>query len=108
MSVQLIRPDIRVELPARSPCMARLFRTDDFTTDIIENKSMKAADAKLVLHRWPYGLELRAAHGGLVLRPRQKARANWAKAFRRPRRSSDDLAAMRNLTNEFDRKEWKW
>jgi hypothetical protein len=76
--------------------------------DIIENKTMKTTDAELVLHRWPYGLELRASHGGLVLRPRQKARANWPKAFRRPQRSSDDLAATRNLINEFDRKEWKW
>jgi hypothetical protein len=51
---------------------------------------------------------LRTAHGGLVLRPRQKARANWAKAFRCSRRSSDNLSAVRDLTNEFDRKEWKW
>ena len=69
---------------------------------------MKTTDAGLVLHRWPYGLELQASRNGLVLRPRQKARANWARAFRRSLRASDDLSATRNLSNEFDRKEWKW
>jgi hypothetical protein len=69
---------------------------------------VKTTDAELALHRWPYGLELWTSHNGLVLRPRQKARTNWAKAFRNPRRLSDDLAATRDLKNEFDRKEWKW
>lgn len=68
---------------------------------------MKTKDAELTLHRWPYGLELQTSRNGLVLRPRQKARASWAKAFRRSL-PSNDLAAIRNLTNEFDRKEWKW
>jgi len=48
------------------------------------------------------------ARNGLLLRPRRKARANWAKAFRRPPRLSDGLAAFRELTNELDRKEWAW
>jgi hypothetical protein len=69
---------------------------------------MKTTDAELILHRWPYGLEVQTSRNGLVLRPRQKARVNWTRAFRRPLRSSDDLAAARNLTNEFDCKEWKW
>jgi hypothetical protein len=80
----------------------------DFVARLVENKTMKTMDAELTLHRWPYGLEVQTSRHGLVLRPRQKARANWAKAFRRPLRSSDDLAAMRDLTNQFDRKEWTW
>ena len=69
---------------------------------------MKTMDVELTLHRWPYSLEVQTSRNSLVLRPRQKARANWAKAFRRSLRSADDLAATRDLTNEFDRKEWKW
>ena len=45
---------------------------------------------------------------GLLLRPRRKARVDWAKAFRRPPRLSDGLAAFRELTNELDRTEWAW
>ncbi|MBI3852344.1 MAG: hypothetical protein HY298_18975 [Verrucomicrobia bacterium] len=69
---------------------------------------MKATALELPLHRWPYGLEVQSTRNGLVLRPRRKARANWAKAFRRPLRSTDDLASIRELTNEFDRKDWEW
>lgn len=69
---------------------------------------MKTPAFELALRRWPYGLELQPTRNGLVLRPRRKARANWAKAFRRSLRSNDDLAATRQLTNEFDRKEWEW
>ena len=69
---------------------------------------MKTTAIELVLNRWPYGLELQESANGLLLRPRQKARANWAKSFRRPRLASDDLAATRQLTNEFDAKEWQW
>jgi hypothetical protein len=69
---------------------------------------MKTTGLKLVLNRWPYGLELEPSADGLLLRPRRKARATWAKAFRSPPRSSDDFAAVRQLTNEFDRKEWEW
>jgi hypothetical protein len=60
------------------------------------------------LNRWPYGLELQSSANGLLLRPRQKARADWAKSFRRPRPAADDLAATRQLANEFDAKEWQW
>jgi hypothetical protein len=83
-------------------------RCIDFNARIVENVYMKRTAVELVLHRWPYGLEVQASRNGLVLRPRQKARANWTKAFRRSLRPSDDLAATRDLTNEFDRKEWKW
>jgi hypothetical protein len=69
---------------------------------------MKTSATELALHRWPYGLELRASANGLLLRPRRKARVGWLKAFRRPRPASDDLAATRQLTNEFDVKEWQW
>jgi hypothetical protein len=60
------------------------------------------------LNRWPYGLELHPSANGLLLRPRQKARADWAKSFRRPRRAADDLTATRQPAKEFDAKEWQW
>ena len=69
---------------------------------------MKTMVIELPLQRWPYGLELQPSANGLVLRPRRKARANWAKSFRRPRPVSDELAATRQLTNDFDAKEWQW
>ena len=69
---------------------------------------MKTTAFELALRRWPYGLELQTSRHGLVLRPRHKTRANWARAFRRLRPSSDDLASMRSLTNDFDHKEWEW
>jgi len=67
---------------------------------------MKTTALELALHRWPYGLELQPSANGLLLR--RKARANWTKAFRRPRPIRDDLAATRQLRNEFDAKEWRW
>jgi hypothetical protein len=69
---------------------------------------MKTTAIELVLNRWPYGLELQPSANGLLLRPRQKARAHWAKSFRHPRPALDDLAATRQLANEFDAKEWQW
>ncbi|MEI8044569.1 MAG: hypothetical protein WCL11_24375 [Verrucomicrobiota bacterium] len=59
-------------------------------------------------NRSPYGLELQRSASGLLLRPRQKARAHWAKSFRRPRAAADDLDTMRQLNNKFDAKEWEW
>ena len=69
---------------------------------------MKTMALELALNRWPYGLELQPSAKGLLLRPRRKARVGWLKSFRRPRLASDDLAATRQLANEFDAKEWKW
>lgn len=69
---------------------------------------MKTTALELAWHRWSYGLELQASSDGLLLRPRRKARADWAKAFRRPPRFPDDLAGVRELTNAFDRQEWAW
>jgi hypothetical protein len=69
---------------------------------------MKTTAIELVLNRWPYGLELQPSANGLLLCPHQKARAHWAKSFRHPRPALDDLAATRQLTNEFDTKEWQW
>lgn len=69
---------------------------------------MKTTTFELTLNRWPYGLEVQPSANGLLLRPRRKARANWSKSFRRPRPTSDDLAATRQLANEFDAKEWQW
>ena len=69
---------------------------------------MKTTAIEMVLNRWPYGLELQLSANGVLLRPRRKARVGWLKSFRRPPPTSDDLAATRQLTNEFDAKEWKW
>ena len=74
----------------------------------MKNVCMKTMATELLLNRWPYGLELQPSANGLLLRPRRKARANWLKTFRRPRAGKDDLAATRQLANEFDAKEWKW
>jgi hypothetical protein len=69
---------------------------------------MKPRVHQIVLNRWPYGLEVRASRHGLVLQPRQKARADWAKKFRKPSVATDDGVAFREFSNEFDRKDWKW
>ena len=69
---------------------------------------MKTMATELALNRWPYGLELQPSANGLLLRPRRKARANWSRAFHRPRAVTDDLAAARQLKNDFDAKEWQW
>ncbi len=69
---------------------------------------MKTTALELALNRWPYGLELQPSANGLLLRPRRKARLKWSKMFRHPRSSTDDLAATRQMPNEFDAKEWQW
>ncbi len=38
--------------------------------------------------------------------PRKSFR--WSQSFRRPNQSRDELAATRQLANEFDAKEWQW
>jgi hypothetical protein len=53
-------------------------------------------------------LELQPSANGLLLRPRRKARASWSKAFRLPRAAVGDLAATRQVKNDFDAKEWQW
>ena len=65
---------------------------------------------ELALNRWPYGLELQPSAQGLLLRPRRKARASWSKSFRNKRSvtDTDELAATRQLRNDFDAKEWQW
>jgi hypothetical protein len=69
---------------------------------------MKTRVIELSLNRWPYGLEIQPSANGLLLRPRRKARVNWSKSFRRSRPASDELSATRQLTNDFDAKEWQW
>ena len=69
---------------------------------------VKTTANELALNRWHYGLELRPSANGLLLRPRRKARADWAKTFRRPHLAKDELAEVRQPANEFDAKEWKW
>jgi len=69
---------------------------------------MKTATLEMGVNWWPYALEVRPSKNGLVLRPRRKARAGWAKAFRRSRPPPDSLASFRQLPNTFDLKEWQW
>jgi hypothetical protein len=70
--------------------------------------SMKTTVIEMVLNHWPYGLELQPSAKGLLLRPRRKARVNWSKAFHPPPAKKDELAATRQMTNDFDLKEWEW
>jgi hypothetical protein len=74
----------------------------------MKNLRVKTIAKELILNRWPYGLELQPSAKGLLLRPRRKARANWAKAFRRALPANDELADLRQPANEFDGKEWQW
>jgi hypothetical protein len=74
----------------------------------MKNVFMKMTANKLISNRWPYGLELQPSANGLLLRPRLKARANWAKIFRHSRLAIVELAEVRRPANEFDAKEWQW
>jgi hypothetical protein len=41
-------------------------------------------------------------------RQQPRRSVQWIKGFRQPRFTRDELAAMRQLANEFDAKEWQW
>ena len=69
---------------------------------------MKTATLEMGVNWWPYALEVQPSKNGLLLRPRRKARAGWAKAFRSSRTPTDDLASFRELHNNFDVKELEW
>jgi len=69
---------------------------------------MKATTVELALSRWPYGLVIQPSANGLLLRPRRKARIGWAKAFRDLRPISDEIAPVRQFSNQFDAEEWQW
>jgi hypothetical protein len=69
---------------------------------------MKTATLESSVNWWPVTLEVQSSRAGLVLRPHRKARAGWAKAFRRSSSSPDDLAFFRQSPNNFDLKEWQW
>jgi|GEM_PF-1387229 len=62
-------------------------------------KSLKPRQRELVLERM---LDLEA-HRKQPRRSRQ-----WSKGFSHPRFTRDELAASRQLVNEFDAKEWQW
>jgi hypothetical protein len=62
----------------------------------------------LALNRWPYGLEVQSSAEGLLLRPRQKARANWGEAFKKANVAGEDRVAMSSLCYKFDATEWEW
>jgi len=61
----------------------------------------------LSLPHWPYGLVIEQSAGGILLRPKHKAREGWSKAFKQ-KKMADDLADLRSTQNEFDAREWKW
>jgi hypothetical protein len=69
---------------------------------------MKVTTLELELRHWPYALEVHPSKNGLLLRPRRKARAGWAKGFRVPRPQADDLRSVRSLSNKFDAEGWQW
>jgi hypothetical protein len=69
---------------------------------------MKTVTFKMGVNWWPYALEVYPSKNGLLLRPRRKARAGWARAFHQTRPPTDDLTSFRDLSNKFDLKEWKW
>jgi hypothetical protein len=69
---------------------------------------MKTTTLEIESHQWPYGLEVQPSKNGLLLRPRRKARAGWARAFARPLLKKDEIAPMRQMANKFDATEWKW
>jgi hypothetical protein len=73
-----------------------------------DNKYMKTATLEVAVNCWPYALEVQPSKNGLLLRPRRKARAGWARAFRRSRPPPDNLTSLRELTNQFDLKDWQW
>jgi len=73
-----------------------------------DNKYMKTATLEVAVNCWPYALEVQPSKNGLLLRPRRKARAGWARAFRRSPPPSDNLTSFRELSNKFDVKEWQW
>ena len=62
-------------------------------------KTLKPRQREVVLERM---LDLEAH------RKQPRRTVQWSKGFRRPRFTRDDLAAARQLTNEFDAKEWQW
>ncbi len=58
---------------------------------------------------WPYGVQVEVSANGLLLRPRGKPRADWAKAFeRRTTRPKDEFASLREIQNKFDAEDWQW
>jgi hypothetical protein len=62
-------------------------------------KTLKPRQRELVLERM-LGLETH--------RKQSRRTVQWSKGFHRPRFTRDDLATTRQLTNEFDEKEWQW
>jgi hypothetical protein len=62
-------------------------------------KTLKPRQRELVLERM---LDLETH------RQPPRRSVQWSKGFRQPRFTRDELAATRQLTNEFDAKEWQW
>jgi hypothetical protein len=69
---------------------------------------MSTASFKVETIHWPYGLEVIPVDGGLLLRPKKKARAGWTKLFQKGRAQRDELAELSALQNKFDNGQWQW
>lgn len=67
---------------------------------------MRSTAFKIETIHWPYGIEVQAVEGGLLLRPRKKARTGWDKLFKGA--ETKDLSEFRAIRNQFDDKEWEW
>jgi len=80
----------------------------DFAARQGDNWLVKSATLEMSVSRWPYALEIQPSKNGLLLRPRRKARAGWAKAFRHSPLPADSLGSFRELPNQFDLKDWQW
>ena len=80
----------------------------DIPVNCGENMGVKAESHEVSVKWWPYALEVQPSKNGLLLVSRRKTRTGWAKAFRRSRAPSDDLASLRTPPNEFELKDWQW
>jgi hypothetical protein len=68
---------------------------------------VNAPTIKLEVTHWPYGLSVEVVDGGLLLRPRRKARAGWTSRLRKMQ-VAGDLKDIRQIQNEFDKTGWEW
>lgn len=53
-------------------------------------------------------VELRAEKGRLVITPERAPRQGWEEVFAASAGLEDEPAALRAVTNAFDRDEWTW
>jgi len=75
-------------------------------------KSLKPRQREAVLERMLEDEDISADITDTVAlelrRHQPRSSFRWSKSFRRSRPAADELAATRQMTNEFDAKEWQW